>query len=172
MQNNHHNKSEKPRFVDTKILITALAVAVTIGFWNLFSNNAYSAEKTSPSVIVTLPPQPPSVAADNLPPLPTLVPLVDVTISQVAPASEAVNVSQSESQVPGTDNAAAKPQPGTPLRVVGIPTLAIVQQKKPVFGNQASSANVTDSSSSSNSSSNNSSSSSKSSSSTTKSSKK
>jgi len=170
MQTNHNNKSEKPKFVDTKILIAALAVAVTVGFWNLFSNNAYSAEKSSPSVVVTLPPQPPSVAADNLPPLPTLVPLVDVTIPQVAPASEAVNVSQPDSQVPGTDNAAAQPQPGAPLRIVGIPTLAIVQQKKPVFGNQASSANVTDSSSSSNS--NNSSNSSKSSSSTTKSSKK
>lgn len=107
MQSNHNHKSEKPKFFDTKLLITALAVAVTVGFWNLFSNNAYTAEKSSPSVVVTLPPQPPSVAADNLPPLPTLVPLIDVTIPQVAPASEVMNVSQPDNQAPGTDNVIA-----------------------------------------------------------------
>jgi hypothetical protein len=172
MQANPKNKPEKPKFIDIKMLIAALAVAVTIGFWNLLSSNAYSDEKSSPSVVVTLPPQPPSVAADNLPPLPTLVPLVDVTIPQVMPASDAVNLSQPANSAPAVDNAAAQPQPSTQLRVVGIPTQVIVQKAKPVFGDTITAAsNNTDSSNSANSS-GGSSKSSKSSSSTTKSSKK
>jgi hypothetical protein len=169
MQASPKHKPAKPKLIDIKLLIAVLAVAVTVGFWNLLSNDAYSAEKSSPSVVVTLPPQPPSVAADNLPPLPTLVPLVDVTIPQVIPASDAVNLSQPASQAP-----AAQPQSSTQLKVVGIPTQVIVQKKKPVFGDTVSAAsNSTDSSNSSNSSGGSKSkSSSKSSSSTTKSSKK
>jgi len=167
MQSNPKNKPAKPKFIDIKLFIAALAVAVTIGFWNLLSNNAYAAEKSSPSVVVTLPPQPPSVAADNLPPLPTLVPLVDVTIPQVMLASDAVNLSQPANPAPAVDNAASQPQPSIQLRVVGIPTQVIVQKAKPVFGDTITAAsNNTDSSNSS------SSNSSKSSSSTTKSSKK
>jgi len=171
MQSNRNKKSEKPKFVDTKMLIAALAVAVTFGFWNLFSNNAYSAEKSSPSVVVTLPPQPPSVAADNLPPLPTLVPLVDVTIPQVAPASDTLST-QPGNQAPVSDNGIAQPQQTTPLRVVGVPTLVVVQKQKPVFGDQISSASTTDNSSSSSSSSKNGGGSSSKPSTTTKSSKK
>jgi hypothetical protein len=136
MQSNH---SKKTKFFDIKILIAALAVAVTVGFWNLFSSSAFTSEKTSPSVVVTLPPQPPSVAADNLPPLPTLVPLVDVTIPQLAPGSQTINVSQPDNQAP----AAAQSQPSTQLRVVGIPTQVVVQKKKPVFGDQISAASQT-----------------------------
>ena len=171
MQANPKNKPLKPKFIDIKLLIAALAVAVTIGFWNLLSNYAYSSEKSSPSVVVTLPPQPPSVAADNLPPLPTLVPLVDVTIPQGMPGSDTANLSQPANPAPAVDNAAAQPQPSTQLRVVGIPTPAIVQKAKPVFGDTITAAsNNTDSSNSANSSGG--SKSSKSSSSTTKSSKK
>ena len=168
MQSNHNSKKDKPKFIDAKILIAALAVAVTIGFWNLFSNNAFAAEISSPSVVVTLPPQPPSVAADNLPPLPTLVPLVEVTIPQVAQGSEAVNVSQPGNQTPINNNAAG--QLASPLRVVGIPTQVIVQKNKPVFGEVISAASSTDNSSGSSSSKSGKSSSK--SSSTTKSSKK
>jgi hypothetical protein len=173
MQTNPRNKPTKPKFIDIKLFIAALAVAVTIGFWNLLSNNAYASEKSSPSVVITLPPQAPSVAADNLPPLPTLVPLVDVTVPQVMPASDAVNLSQPANSAPGVDNAAAQSQPSTQLRVVGIPTQVIVQKAKPVFGDTITAAsNNTDSSNSSNSSGGGGSKSSKSSSSTTKSSKK
>jgi hypothetical protein len=173
MQSKQDNKNEKPKFYDTKLLIAAVAVAVTVGFWNLFSNNAYTADKSSPSVVVTLPPQAPSVAADILPPLPTLVPLIDVTIPQVAPASDAVNVSQPDNQIPAPDNMAVQPQQSSPLRVVGVPTLVIVQKQKPVFGDQVNAAQTTDNSSSSSSSkSGGSSSKSSSSASTTKSSKK
>jgi hypothetical protein len=171
MQANPKSKPTKPKFVDIKLLIAALAVAVTIGFWNLLSNNAYAAEKSSPSVVVTLPPQPPSVAADNLPPLPTLVPLVDVTVPQMNQAADAVNLSQPANPAPAVDNSAAQPQPSTQLRVVGVPTQVIVQKAKPVFGDTITAAsNNTDSSSTSNSSGGSSKSSK--SSSTTKSSKK
>jgi hypothetical protein len=173
MQANRNNKPGKPKFIDVKLLIAALAVAVTIGFWNLLSNNAYSTEKSSPSVVVTLPPQPPSVAADNLPPLPTLVPLVDLTIPQVLPASAAVNLSQPGNQAPVVDNSVAQPQPTTQLRVVGIPTQTIVQKAKPVFGDTVNASTTTDESSGSSSSSGGKSGKSSSkSSSTTKSSKK
>jgi len=145
MQSNHNNKSEKHKFVDTKILIGALAIAVTVGFWNLFSNGAYAADKSSPSVVVTLLPQPPSVAADNLPPLPTLVSLVDVTIPQVAPGSTAMNVSQPDNQVPAANSSAL--QQSNTLRVVGIPTQVIIQKQKPVFGEQISAIQTTDNSS-------------------------
>ena len=46
MQSKQDNKNEKPKFYDTKLLIAAVAVAVTVGFWNLFSNNAYTADKS------------------------------------------------------------------------------------------------------------------------------
>jgi hypothetical protein len=174
MQANPKNKPVKPKFIDIKLLIAALAVAVTIGFWNLLSNNAYAAEKSSPSVVITLPPQPPSVAADNLPPLPTLVPLVDISIPQAGLASDAVNLSQPAGQAPAVDNSAVEPQPSTQLRVVGVPTQVIVQKAKPVFGDVMSASTTTDQSSGSSNSSGGggSSKSSKSSSSTTKSSKK
>ncbi len=133
MQANPKNKPGKPKFIDIKILIAALAVAVTVGFWNLLSSNAYSAEKSSPSVVITLPPQSPSVAADNLPPLPTLVPLVDVTIPQAGLASDAVNLSQPGSQAPVVDNPAGQLQPSSQLRVVGVPTQVIIQKAKPVI---------------------------------------
>jgi hypothetical protein len=177
MQSNRNNKTGKPKFIDVKMLIAALAVAITVGFWNLASNDAYTAEKSSPSVVITLPPQTPSVAADNLPPLPTLVPLVDVTIPQINPVTEAVNVSKPDNQAPAANNTAAQPQPTTSLRVVGIPTLVITQNQKPVFGDQISAAsqntdNSSGSSNSKNSSNGSKSSSSPKSSSTTKSSKK
>jgi len=172
MQANPKTKPGKPKFTDIKLLIAVLAVAITVGFWNLLSSNAYAAEKSSPSVVVTLPPQPPSVAADNLPPLPTLVPLIDVTLPQVVPVPDAVNLSQPANQAPVVNNTATQPQTATQLRVVGIPTQVIVQKAKPVFGDTVSAAsNNTDSSNSANSS-GGSSKSSKSSSSTTKSSKK
>ena len=151
MQPTHNNQSQKPRFIETKYLITVLAVAVTVGFWNLFSINAYSDEKSSPSVVVTLPPQPPTVGADILPPLPTLVPLVDVTIPQLTSGSQAINTSQpGGDQAPVVDNSVDQPLQATPLRVVGIPTEVIVQKKKPVYGNQSVSASSTTNNSSNN----------------------
>ena len=129
-----HVKNKSPKILDIKILITTIAVASMVVFWNLFSNNAYAADKQSPDVVITLPPQTPAVAADILPPLPTIVPIVDVTLSKVAPAAKEV------SQLAKQDAQASDNQPtqqATPLRVVGIPTMVIKQKFAPVVNSPA-----------------------------------
>jgi len=45
MQANPKNQPVKAKYIDIKMLIAALAVAVTIGFWNLLSSNAIQMKK-------------------------------------------------------------------------------------------------------------------------------
>jgi hypothetical protein len=111
---------KKPKFMDTKVLIAALSLAVTLGLWNILSNQAVQAEKAVPTQAVNLPPQPPANAAQGFPPLPTLIPLVNVTGGQANPQQAAAG--------------AAAPQGGsqaTQLRSVDAPSLVIQQKGKP-----------------------------------------
>jgi flagellar basal body-associated protein FliL len=142
MQSNIKNKT--PKILDIKILITTIAVAVMVVFWNLFSNNAYAADKQSPDVVITLPPQTPAVAADILPPLPTIVPIVDVTLAKVGSAAK--EVSQPVKQDAQANNIQPTQQ-ATPLRVVGIPTMVIKQKFAPVVNSAAAAPAAADSSS-------------------------
>ncbi len=146
MQSNQPRKGQRPKFIEAKYLITALALAITVGFWDIFSIESYVSEESSPSAEITLPPQTPSTAADNLPPLPTLFPLVDVTNSQLTDTSGGKNTLPVENLLP------AQPQPTTQLRVVGVPTQTIVQKQKPLFGDQMVSSQNSDNGSGSNSS--------------------
>jgi hypothetical protein len=110
----------KPRkavkFVDTKVLIGTLSTAVTIGLWNLFSSSAFEADKLQANSV------PPSQDASNeetqvLAPLPTLIPLIQVSAPQSNPG------------VTGKEEQIAQP---TNLRSVAVPTQVVVQKVKPV----------------------------------------
>ncbi len=119
VQSTRSTPNKKTKFLDTKIFIASLAVAVTIGLWNLLSNNAVQASEVAPTPVMALPPQPPAGEAQGFPPLPTLVPLVD------APARPATGSGQ-------TPQVLANAQPGS-LRSVTAPDQTIVQKSKPVF---------------------------------------
>jgi hypothetical protein len=113
-----------PKFLDTKVLIATLSMVVTVGLWNLFSNNAIQVQK-SQAVETSPPPQPSAADAQDFPPLPTLVPLVSIS---PLTSNDAV----------AADNAGLAPQPS--LRAVTAPTQVIVQKNK-VRIEQAGSAN-------------------------------
>ncbi len=123
-------KRKKPKFVGIKILILTLSGAITIGFWNLLSSNAFMA--TTPPAVVTIPAQPPANTAQDLPPIPTLVPLVKAS----APQTSGETVPAALPQTAPVDQA-------VPLRVVDAPTIVVVQKSKPVIGAQASTASNT-----------------------------
>jgi hypothetical protein len=123
-------KRKKPKFVGIKILILTLSGAITIGFWNLLSSNAFMA--TTPPAVVTIPAQPPANTAQDLPPIPTLMPLVKVSELQ----SSAVTVPADLPQTAPVDQA-------VPLRVIDAPTIVVVQKSKPVVGAQASTVSNT-----------------------------
>lgn len=120
-----HALRKAPKFLDAKILIAALSAAVTVGFWNLFSGQALAVEaaqaKQPPqpeddTAAVALPVEEPQT--NGLPPVPTLVPLMDL--------STAGGVTADQQGLPA--------QPGSPalLRSVAAPTVAVVQKGKPV----------------------------------------
>ncbi|MDR3576512.1 MAG: hypothetical protein P4L50_21815 [Anaerolineaceae bacterium] len=114
-----------PKFLGIKVLILTLASAIMVGFWNLLSNNAFVA--TTPPAVVTLPAQTPPNVAQDLPPIPTIVPLVK------APAPQS-----SDETIPAALPQTAPANQAVPLRVVDVPTIVVVQKYKPVIGAQAS----------------------------------
>ena len=122
MQAKRPTPRKSAKFMDIKIFIAALTLAVTLGFWNLFSGNAYRTDQAAvPSAVTTPPPQPPSGVAEDLPPLPTLVPLaaVEQPATALAGKIEPANVQA--------------PVQAAPLRSVAVPTVVIVQKNAPVI---------------------------------------
>ena len=115
-----------PKFLGIKVLILSLSGAIMIGFWNLLSTNAFVA--TTPTAVATISAQPPAYVAQDLPPIPTIVPLVKVT----APLA-------SDQTIPADLPQTVPADQSVPLRVVGAPTIVVVQKSKPVIGAQASS---------------------------------
>lgn len=83
MQSTQPNKP-KAGLKGVKLLIVSLSFAATIAFWNLFSSSAN--QGVSSKKLDSLPPQGTPVAALNLPPLPTLVP-VDIQPADVSALS-------------------------------------------------------------------------------------
>jgi uncharacterized membrane protein YgcG len=124
MQNPKAGQRKGVKFAEIKILIATLSVVVILGIWNLLSNEAVQAEKIVPAPVVS----PPSADFSTDPqvdsPLPTVVPLVDVTT-----ITSAVAVQQPVSNQP------VKPSV-LPLRAVAAPTQVIVQKYKPVVEQQ------------------------------------
>jgi hypothetical protein len=119
MQPTRNTPNKKVKFLDMKVFIATLAFAIAVGLWNLLSNNAVQADKAAPPAVVTLPPQTPAGEAQGFPPLPTLVPLIDVSSSQPVSA-------------PQTSQLQAGVQTGS-LRSVTAPDQTIVQKVKPQF---------------------------------------
>ena len=112
--------ARKPaKFLDAKIFIVTLSLAITIGFWNLFSNNAIQSAQSAPGDAAAESAQPPAYVSAGGPPLPTLVPLLDVPAADLQAASAA---------------APALVGQGTPLRAVAVPTQQIVQKHNPIIG--------------------------------------
>lgn len=111
--------NKKIKFMDTKVFIATLSIAVTLGLWNVFSTEAAQADKVSPAVVDNVPAQPPANAAQGFPPLPTLVPLADVSAQQI-PAGQTDIQTQGSVQSGG-------------LRAVAVPTVTIIQKSIPVF---------------------------------------
>ncbi|HMD90251.1 MAG TPA: hypothetical protein VKF38_13900 [Anaerolineaceae bacterium] len=122
---NRTPRRKAPRFLGVKILILSIAGAITIGFWNLLSNNAFVA--TTPPAVVTLSAQPPANVAQDLPPIPTIVPLINIQ----APLT-------SGETMPSDQPHTAAVNQSLPLRVLVAPTIVIVQKSKPVIGAQVS----------------------------------
>lgn len=114
----HPQRRKGAKFLDAKVLIGALSAALVIGLWNLFANNALAVQKAASTPLVE-PLQQPAGAADGLPPLPTLVPLIDV--GPVASASAAISPANPVVNQPSS------------LRAVAAPTQVIVQKVKPVI---------------------------------------
>ncbi len=119
MQPTRNAPNKKAKFIDTKIFIASLGVAVTVGLWNLLSNNAVQANKPSQTVVATQPAQTNAVDAQGFPPLPTLVPLIDISSPRLSGSSQA-NQTQAIPQV-------------NSLRSVTAPDQVIVQKVKPVI---------------------------------------
>lgn len=116
------NQPKGPKFLDAKVSIAALSIAVTAGLWNLFANSAMAAEKAGPAPDEgqTAPPVVESQASEaGLLPLPTLVPLVKVTSPDAGAAAPASQPAQ---------NGAAPA-----LRSVSAPTAVIVQKQRPLI---------------------------------------
>ena len=146
MQPSHNAPRKGPKFLDTKVLIAALAVAITVGFWNLFSNNAFQSVIAAPAAAVTLPVQPAAGEGQDFPPLPTLVPLIDVTTPitvNTRPITQAQSSNQMVSQVDP-----AQPKSKTALRAVIAPTQIIIQ-KGPVMQQSVDTVGSSDSNSNS-----------------------
>jgi hypothetical protein len=116
------------KFLDAKIFIVTLALAITIGFWNLFSNNAIQSAQSASGAAAAESGAPPADVAAGGPPLPTLVPLVNVSVSAADQSSAA-----SSPQVSGNS---------APLRAVAVPTQQIIQKHNPLISQpvQASSS--------------------------------
>ncbi len=110
------------KFLDAKVMIATLAVAVTIGLWNLFSIDAVRAEKAVPPALQADPPVSTAGQAQDLPPLPTLVPLV--TLQELPAAGQAVPA--------GAVQASPVPVQTGKLRAVAAPTVTIVQKNRPM----------------------------------------
>lgn len=125
MQTPRSTPKKSPKFMDTKVLIAASSIAVTIGMWNLFSNGALNDQIASQKTVQAAPAEAPVAAGQGLPPMPTLVPLVDVTslhTGQLTTAQDSGPLAASEIQ-PNKLN----------LRSVTAPDQVIVQKVKPMF---------------------------------------
>jgi hypothetical protein len=122
MQPTRPSQKKPVKFLDAKVLIATLSLASTVGMWNMFSHSALKADQNKVDPTTTPPPQPPAEGLDGLAPLPTLIPLVNVTTQQE------VNTAQTAQQPAGQMPA---------LRSVTAPTQVIVQKVKPVFDQPA-----------------------------------
>lgn len=117
MQTSRPSQRKAVKFLDAKIFIAAMSVAVTAGLWNLFSVNAVQADQAIMDTDSGPPPEPPLIESQDLHALPTLVPLVKVEIPQ-----------------PGSLTAAPRsPASNSSLRSVTAPTPVVVQKFKPMI---------------------------------------
>ena len=74
MQKNTSNKRKgRNKLWDARLMITALAVATTVGFWNLFARQALLSQSLTSATNTAAPPQPVESAPIVLPAIPTLV---------------------------------------------------------------------------------------------------
>ena len=123
MQNTPNRPRKGAKFLDVKVFIAALALAVTIGLWNLISAGNLQAAKANPDPVTAPPPQANAQDAQGFGAIPTLVPLVEVDTTALT-----------ASQTNVSNTTASGNQPAPALRAVTAPSQTIVQKSKPVFG--------------------------------------
>ena len=123
LPSNRTARRKRPGLLGIKALIFTFSGAITIGFWYLLSNNAFVA--TTPPAAVALSAQPPANVAQDPPPLPTIVPLLQVSTSQSGFETKPISAPQT-----------AAVSQAIPLRVVTAPSIVVVQKFKPVIGDQ------------------------------------
>lgn len=70
-----HPRRKGSKFMDAKIFIAVSSLAVTIGLWNVLSNRAFTDQKPVQAAAGTSPVT--ASVEEDLPPIPTLVPLAD-----------------------------------------------------------------------------------------------
>ena len=126
LQPSHNTPRKGPKFLDTKVFIAAMSVAITVGFWNLFSNNAFQSVIAAPAAAVTLPVQPAAGEGQGFPPLPTLVPLIDVPSPITVNTAPITQAQSSDQVILQVDQ--AQPKRKTALRAVTAPTQIIIQK--------------------------------------------
>jgi hypothetical protein len=117
MQTTGAAKRKPIKFLDTKVLLATSSLAVTLGLWTLFSRDGLRAELTPPAPESSSPDQ---ADALDLPPLPTLAPLVEL------PGPAAGQAAFQPADAP-------QPAPGLALRSVSAQESPVVVQKfKPI----------------------------------------
>ena len=144
LQPSHNSPRKGPKFLDTKVFIAALAVAITVGLWNLFSYNAFQPVAAAPGAAVTLPIQPETGESQDFPTIPTLVPLVDIKSPVSVNAVPITQVQSSNQAVSQESQSQRKAKPA--LRSVTVPTQVIIQ-KGPVIQQSANTMSSLNSSS-------------------------
>jgi hypothetical protein len=92
MAPNMTSQKKTPKFLDAKVFIAVASLGITVGLWNVLSTQTLGVAKTSTAAVVAPPPNPSSDSAQGLPPIPTLIPLVDAAY-QPAVSQNGVNTS-------------------------------------------------------------------------------
>ncbi len=115
------------KFLDVKLFIAALALAVTIGLWNLISTSSFLDTQKKSDPQTAPPPQASGQDGQGFGAIPTLVPLVEVDASAVSAVSS--------NSSPVSNNTAS--QPAAALRSVTAPEQTIVQKSKITVDQQA-----------------------------------
>jgi hypothetical protein len=113
MQSSRTPQNRGPKFLDAKVLIAVLSLAVIIGIWSMLANNAFGLDQLAFKSTAAQP-QPESG-------LPTLVALVPLATLAVNPPGDTAPVNQTQPDTAGQ----------LPLRVVAVPTPVIVQKNAP-----------------------------------------
>ncbi len=102
MQSSTSKKRGNKGLREVRLLVTALAVAGTLGLWTWFSRQELVTQAMALKVVEPVQAQPPQEVVLNLAPIPTLVPRLPESSAALAPAP---STSLSSATLPSLSNA-------------------------------------------------------------------